>query len=218
MTDARTRASKLKADLAKAVADASRQEFDRRLSPTNLKRIGDRVIAKMLQQISKGISPVAGYGRFPEYKSRTNARDLRKQASNLGKAARSAPNAQKKKQIRDRQKKLRGLASEAQRKGYPDSLGKKVLAQTGKKARPVNLKLYGDFLENLEAKVRGRVNNRIVEIGYFKNSEAIKELGHREGANGQAVRPTIPQGDEQFNAVIDAEILKAIDEVLKRRL
>lgn len=213
MADAAGRARKLKADLAKAVRDASKAELDKRLSPVNLKRIGDRVIAKMLQQISKGISPVSGYGRFPEYKSRSNARDLRKQASNLSKAARSAPNAQKKKQIRDRQKTLRGLASQAQRKGYPDSLGKKVLAATGKKARPVNLKLYGDFLDNLEAKVR----QRVVEIGFFKQSEALKELGHREGANGQAVRPTIPQKNERFNAVIDAEILKAVDEVLNRR-
>lgn len=212
MSNAATRARKLKADLSKAVRDASREELKKRLTPAALKRIGDRVIARMLQQISKGISPVAGFGRFPEYKSRTNARGLRQQAMALSKAAKSAT-GNVKKQIRARQKTLRGLASQAQRRGYPDSLGPKVLAQTGKKARPVNLKLYGDFLENLEARVR----DRIVEIGYFKQSEAIKELGHREGANGQAIRPTIPIGNEKFNAAIDAEILKAIDEVLNRR-
>ena len=212
MSNAATRARKLKADLSKAVRDASREELKKRLTPAALKRIGDRVIARMLQQISKGISPVVGFGRFPEYKSRTNARGLRQQAKALSKAAKSAT-GNVKKQIRARQKTLRGLASQAQRRGYPDSLGPKVLAQTGKKARPVNLKLYGDFLENLEARVR----DRIVEIGYFKQSEAIKELGHREGANGQAIRPTIPIGNEKFNAAIDAEILKAIDEVLNRR-
>ncbi len=213
MSNARVRAQQLKADLRKAIAEASGEEFKKRLNPATLKRIGDRVIARMLQQISKGISPVSGFGRFPEYKSRTNARGLRQQAKALSKAAKTAQNKQIKKQIKARQKTLRSLASQAQRRGYPDSLGKKVLAETGKKARPVNLKLYGDFLENLEAKVRGRV----VEIGYFKDSEAIKELGHREGANGQAVRPTIPVGNEKFNAAIDAEILKAIDEVLNRR-
>lgn len=212
MANAATRARNLKADLSKAVRDASREDLKKRLTPAVLKRIGDRIIARMLQQISKGISPVAGFGRFPEYKSRTNARGLRQQAKALNKAAKSAT-GNVKKQIRARQKTLRGLASQAQRRGYPDSLGPKVLAQTGKKARPVNLKLYGDFLENLEARVR----DRIVEIGYFKQSEAIKELGHREGANGQAVRPTIPIGNEKFNAAIDAEILKAIDEVLNRR-
>ncbi len=212
MANAATRARNLKANLSKAVRDASREELKKRLTPAALKRIGDRVIARMLQQISKGISPVAGFGRFPEYKSRTNARGLRQQAKALSKAAKSAT-GNVKKQIRARQKTLRGLASQAQRRGYPDSLGPKVLAQTGKKARPVNLKLYGDFLENLEARVR----DRIVEIGYFKQSEAIKELGHREGANGQAIRPTIPIGNEKFNAAIDAEILKAIDEVLNRR-
>lgn len=212
MANAATRARNLKANLSKAVRDASREELKKRLTPAALKRIGDRVIARMLQQISKGISPVAGFGRFPEYKSRTNARGLRQQAKALNKAAKSAT-GNVKKQIRARQKTLRGLASQAQRRGYPDSLGPKVLAQTGKKARPVNLKLYGDFLENLEARVR----DRIVEIGYFKQSEAIKELGHREGANGQAIRPTIPIGNEKFNAAIDAEILKAIDEVLNRR-
>lgn len=212
MANAATRARNLKSNLSKAVRDASREELKKRLTPAALKRIGDRVIARMLQQISKGISPVAGFGRFPEYKSRTNARGLRQQARALSKAAKSAT-GNVKKQIRARQKTLRGLASQAQRRGYPDSLGPKVLAQTGKKARPVNLKLYGDFLENLEARVR----DRIVEIGYFKQSEAIKELGHREGANGQAIRPTIPIGNEKFNAAIDAEILKAIDEVLNRR-
>lgn len=213
MSNAAERARKLRVDLQKAITEASRQEFEKKLTPANLKRIGDKVIARMLQQISKGISPVAGFGRFSEYKSRSNARDLRKQASNLSKAAKSATSAEKKRQIRSRQKTLRTAAKTIQRKGYPDSLGKKVLAQTGKKARPVNLKLYGDFLESLEAKVRGR----IVEIGYFKRSEELKELGHREGANGQAVRPTIPRGNEQFNAAIDAEILKAVDEVLNRR-
>lgn len=212
MASAATRARKLKADLSKAVRDASRQDLEKRLTPAVLKRIGDRVIARMLQQISKGISPVAGFGRFPEYKSRTNARGFRQQAKALNEAVKSATGSAKK-QLRARQKKLRGLASQARKRGYPDSLGPKVLAQTGKKARPVNLKLYGDFLENLEARVR----DRIVEIGYFKKSEAIKELGHREGANGQAIRPTIPIGNEKFNAAIDAEILKAIDEVLNRR-
>jgi len=213
MASARTRAQQLKADLRAAVQAASREELKKKLTPSALKRIGDRVVARMLQQISKGISPVSGFGRFPEYKSRTNARGLRDQAKALSKAAKSAK-GQVKKQIRARQKTLRSLASQAQRRGYPDSLGPKVLAQTGKKARPVNLKLYGDFLENLEARVRGR----IVEIGFFKDSEAIKELGHREGANGQAVRPTIPIENEKFNAAIDAEILKAVDEVLNRRL
>lgn len=201
-------------ELAQAVNQASKEAFKNKITNSDLKSIGDIVIDRMKSQISKGISPIAGDGRFPEYKSRTAAKTLRNQAKRRGAAARSAPNQATAKRLRKEAKAFRQAASKSQRRGYPDNLSKAVLAKTGKKARPVNLKLFGDFLDSLETKVR----NRVIEIGFFDPKQAVKEQGHREGANGQYLRPIIPTKAEKFNAAIDAEILKAIDRVLKRRL
>lgn len=209
--------SKFKADLKKEIEAAAKKELDQKLTSSALRTIGFRVIEKMKQQISRGISPVEGFGRFPEYKSRTarrSAKETRKQARNLQKAARSTANRAIKKSIRARAKTLRGIAQGQSKKGYPDSLPEIVKIATGKKARPVNLKLFGDFLDALDVKLEDK---RIL-IGYFEESEAVKERGHREGANGQYVRPTIPLKGEQFNASVQAELLKAIDQVLKKRL
>lgn len=209
--------SKFKADLKKEIESAAKKELDRKLTSSALRDIGFRVIEKMKQQISRGISPVEGFGRFPEYKSRTSrrsAKETRKQARSLQKAARSTTNKAVKKSIRARAKTLRGIASGQSKKGYPDNLPDIVKIATGKKARPVNLKLFGDFLDSLDV----QLENKKILIGYFKESEAVKERGHREGANGQYVRPTIPLKGEQFNASVQAELLKAIDQVLKKRL
>lgn len=208
------RAKLLRASLREAIAQITKDEIEAKLDRSALLEIGHRAIARMKQQISRGISPVSGFGRFPEYKSRSSARGMRQEAKAAAKAAKSATSKKKKTELRARAKALRAGASRTQRSGYPDSLGKKVLAQTGKKARPVNLKLYGDFLNHLEA----RVNRKLIEIGYFKESEGAKELGHREGANGQAIRPTIPMNSERFNAAIEAELLRAVDDVLNRRV
>lgn len=78
---------------------------------------------------------------------------------------------------------------------------------------PVNLKLSGDFLNNLLSKVVTLGPNKFaVEIGYRDDDQAIKERGHREGANGQPKRPTIPnpKGREQFAESIADEYRKII--------
>lgn len=101
-------------------------------------------------------------------------------------------------------------------KGYPAKLRKKY---PGKKNRPVNLKLSGDFLKDLTFRVSGRAGTTAIEVGYYTPSEAIKEEGHRDGANGQPSRPTIPEGKEQFAISIQEagiEILeKAVLDYLK---
>ena len=209
------RAAKLRADLQKYLKVNVKQEFERKITQNDLMNIADKIIDRMLQQIGSGISPIANKGRFPEYKSRSTAKALNAQAREYAKDARDRLTTKKDKTAaRAIAKSLRRKAAEAKKKGYPDSLSRKVKQETGKKARPVNLKLYGDFLEHLTAKVR----SRIIEIGYFDQKSSLKELGHREGANGQAKRPTIPVGKEKFNAAIEAQMLRAIDEVLKRRL
>lgn len=135
------------------------------------KRIGEQVVDKMKDLISKGISPIEGKGRFPGY--------------------------------------LR--AGEKGR--YPDRY-----AHLGKRARPVNLKLTGEFLASLKAEG----NKAEIEIGYFEADQAVKEQGHREGVHGQPKRPTIPVGNENENftqtiqqIIIDG-VVQAVEDYLKK--
>lgn len=92
-----------------------------------------------------------------------------------------------------------------QRKNYPR-----------KRARPVNLELSGDFLKSLSSKPISGGNPKI-EIGY-STSESIKEQGHRDGANGQPKRPTIPEGTEKFNKSIEKNIIEGAREAISRFL
>jgi len=79
-----------------------------------------------------------------------------------------------------------------------------------KNKRPVNLRLSGDFLHALEARLIEVKNNWVTVVGYFDNDQADKEQGHREGANKQRKRPTIPnrRRKETFAARINKIILK----------
>lgn len=67
-----------------------------------------------------------------------------------------------------------------------------------KKLRPVNLKLSGDFLKELDYQPA----NGITEVGFFDPINAAKERGHREQHNGQGFRPIIPATGEEFNRKI----------------
>lgn len=69
----------------------------------------------------------------------------------------------------------------------------------GKSLRPVNLNLKGDFLDSLEYKI---LADKTVSIGFYDSLSKKKEQGHREGANGQAVRPIIPLEDETYKKQI----------------
>lgn len=90
-------------------------------------------------------------------------------------------------------------------KSYP---GKK------KNARPVNLELSGDFLKSLYSKGKTGINPQI-EIGYPPD-EALKEKGHRDGANGQKKRPTIPDGNEKFAVTIVNDLIDGMAEAVNK--
>lgn len=61
-----------------------------------------------------------------------------------------------------------------------------------KPSTPVNLYLKGDMLGNLSSHpVKARFGYS-ASIGYTDPRQQIKERGHREGANTQPRRPTIP--------------------------
>src|SRR3990172_7007641 len=85
---------------------------------------------------------------------------------------------------------------EAYRGSYAMGISRKYARYKalGKKLRPVNLTLTGEMLNNL----KHRASGTSIVVGYDENSEIKKEQGHREQANGQAFRPTIPEGKERI--------------------
>lgn len=96
-------------------------------------------------------------------------------------------------------------------RGYPANVKNRFRS---KRQKPVNLKLSGRFLKALKFKSTARG----VEIGYFDKKQAIKEQGHREGANTQPKRPTIPDAGrkEQFVASIQQEYLKVANAKVRK--
>lgn len=81
-----------------------------------------------------------------------------------------------------------------------------------KKLRPVNLTLSGKFLESLKGTAEKVRNGYAAVIGFSDKKSQKKEQGHREGANGQAERPIIPQSGEKFSQVIQGVYLDIINE------
>lgn len=90
-----------------------------------------------------------------------------------------------------------------------------------KSRSPVNLKLSGKFLNALKADVENGTYGQSTTI-YYSGKEQVKEQGHREEANRQPYRPTIPsEKNETFIKVIREIYLKLyqdrILDVLKGR-
>jgi hypothetical protein len=169
--------------------------------------IGFTVRARMLDLISKGISPILGAGRFPEYKSVTQARVAR----NVARSARARGKGASAKASLLRAK----TAQKKAKQGYPYSVQKKY---PGKKPRPVNLFLSGAFLSALTYLTKEKSDGKIsVTIGFDDPDQAIKEKGHREGANGQRKRPIIPrQSTESFNQTIRLDITRLIKDAIAK--
>lgn len=70
-----------------------------------------------------------------------------------------------------------------------------------KRQRPVNLNLSGDFLNSLYSEGKSGSSPKI-DIGFDNTESYLKELGHRDGTNGQPKRPILPQGNETFLVTI----------------
>jgi len=94
---------------------------------------------------------------------------------------------------------------------YPDNKRKKF---PDKRARPVNLKLSGEFLRNLIFK--SNAANKSVQIGFFDKKNLAKEQGHRDGANDQPERPVIPTGRENLAQSILLQMEKVVQNILKK--
>ena len=187
--------------------------------------VGFAVRVRMLEMISKGISPIEGKGRFPEYKNVTLAkrrkagnrelrkqmrvnRNLIKQSKKLGVGGNFA------RTVRKENRELRKSRISETLRGYPYDT--KEYRQGSKRPRPVNLFLTGDFLKALAIAVRTVANKAQIEIGWWDPKQAVKEKGHREGAGGQPKRPTLPRGAERWAQTIQLDIMKILREAVSK--
>lgn len=190
------------------------------------RKIGDKVVDEMIHMIKRGISPIEGKGRFPEYKWATFRKALKKEQGRINRELRR--NKQKLFVLRRmNQRQLLVRQKEEARRGLSGVTGRYPFTEeairAGKKPRPVNLTLHGDFLNALQARVTGAGVELGLEVGFFegwtddKGVEAYtKEEGHREGANGQPRRPVIPIGTEDFAQRIQNAIWEIIEEEIDR--
>ncbi len=192
-------------------------------SRENLEAIGKGIVAEMKSMISKGISPIEGAGRFPEYKQRARAKGLRKVAKNISQEKNfifgdSKYSRRQRREVDSKVKKLKKTAAQTENRGYPNSVKGSFPA---KRARPVNLFLSGDFLKTLKEILSGSASSSKLEIG-FKGSGSEKsermEEGHRIGWLGQGKRPIIPQGSEKFAQRIQLVAEKILGQQLAKKL
>lgn len=198
--------AKVSIDLNKLKRDVNRQlqKFAKQgvqgLTDQDKKFIGDDMVDLMKDFIAKGISPIEGRGRFPAYKGTEAEARLR---STLRKG--------QSKQVKKLYRRQKAQAKSIKERSYPYNVMRQY---PQKRERPVNLWLSGDQMDDLEA----RSTSTGLSIGYWKAKSVLKEKGHREGANGQRLRPTIPQGNETFTRPIYQRLLQSLQRRLLRRL
>lgn len=104
----------------------------------------------------------------------------------------------------------------AYRGGYRKAISRGYFP--GKNLTPVNLTLDGAFLESLTSGTVKRESGFGASIGFNDRLSQDKERGHREGANGQARRPVIPQPGrgESFVSSIKAIYIGILKDIIKR--
>ena len=177
----------------------------------------DQVTREMRSMISKGVSPIEGKGRFPDYKAVAAAKPFKEAASQITKAIREGDTTLHKSDS----KSYRNLARATEKRGYPYNVRKDF---PDKRPKPVNLKLSGKFLRSLTGKVNINKSDARryfeVRIGFFNKESVAKESGHRYGApkpGDQPHRPIIPVDNEKLakrlQLIIRDVIRKAIDRV-----
>lgn len=186
------------------------------------KLIADTIKNRMLSMISKGLSPIEGAGRFPEYlaagrksATATQNRQLKAKAriaASIAKRASKSGLRARSRTFRHRAASFRSTARASQRglfNSYPFNVLKDF---PNKRLRPVNLFLSGKFLKSLQSVFRANT----ITLRFNTKLSKDKELGHREGANGQPKRPILPDLDagEHFNISIMREVLALFSDIL----
>lgn len=97
---------------------------------------------------------------------------------------------------------------------YPDQMRRKY---PGKRRRPVNLSLSGEFLDDLTFQV-GKSSPLKIKFGFFTKKSILKERGHREGANGQPRRPIIANEVEQFSKQLIIKFREALLKAMRKNI
>lgn len=203
-------ATKIAKDLEKELSDLI-DTLKKKVSKAELDSIGDVAINEMKNLISKGISPIEGKGRFPEYKAAGSLKGAKATSKGLRDALRvGAGKGANDRGIRAALSQSTGNEKQA-KLGYPYSVQKKY---PKKRARPVNLELSGDMLDHLTK--RSNAAEKSVEIGFYDQKSIKKELGHREGANTQPLRPIIPKANESLAQSIRVKIERAVQAIIDK--
>lgn len=82
-----------------------------------------------------------------------------------------------------------------------------------KEARPVNLLLSGEMLENYDYEIQ---TDGAIKVGIVSGSKDVKDRAgyHNEGTNVMAMRRTVPQQGEEWSI----RIMRAIRDIYGKRL
>lgn len=194
--------------MAKKLNQALKEAFEKEVGRVKLATAasadtyGAVIVNEIKNSAAIGLSPIEGKGRFPAYKAVAAAKTIQKLIrSARGRKASKDKIAGLKESLKDR------------KAGYPASVQKDF---PNKRNRPVNLYLSGKMLADLTYEKLKTIAG--VEIGYFDRESQLKEQGHREGANGQPKRPTIPIGSEKFSIRILKIAAAAFEKSLARKL
>lgn len=176
-------------DLNKVIRDALNKvvgQLNDSIGKNGAKQVGEAMIVEMKSLISKGISPIGKGGSGKKFPAY--------------KAVKSALSRKSKKK------------KSTKKKGYPYSVQKQY---PSKKAQPVNLKLSGEFLDDIIVESISKDKKGLkLDLGFSKQINRDKEEGHREGANGQPKRPIITLPSEEYGQ----KMKLAGEEVLKKIL
>lgn len=160
-------------------------------------QLGATTVSMMLDFISKGQSPVKGYGRYVGY-----AADRKASSAKVGANQFTSP-----KVARKIANSIRGSS-----KYYPNSVLTKF---PGKKRRPVNLSLNGKFLSTIKHQRLRSAQG--VEVGHINPDQFQKDLfaTHNMGEHPHVPqRKYLPSPGEEF--VIS--IMRKIREIISLRI
>lgn len=197
--------------------------------------VGFTVRTRILQLVSRGISPIEGKGRFAEYLAKTRSRMLR--AGARASSMRAGKLRQERKRLGNalfggstkgrarkagRLARLAGSRARQQRKqaraagqGYPYNT--EEYRKGKKRPRPVNLWLTGEFLRSLTFQILPAGKRKMLSLGWFNDPKnAVKEKGHREGAGGQPKRPILPRAGEKWARTIQLDIMKLLRDAVSK--
>lgn len=176
-----------------------------------VREVGDTVLDGIKDAAAKGLSPVAGVGRFPGYKAQEEAKAQKRIARNAWQNASQAGSSSTGVRLRNLS---RSASDEAKKsaQGYPVSVQDKF---PQKKIRPVNLSLTGEYLNSL----RYSFNRSKLSIRFFfagKRANLLAET-HNEGTQEPVVarRPVLPTADGQE---FISSIMRAINTLYRNRL